>query len=177
MAYILIGHGAMDVSRTPPDMEMVAIPVGTTLQFYAHPGQTMTYSPWELANIGDVKPPWAPLDHNHLTYNFCLTNAGNVFDEVLASHPNPGGYQPIHAGVGAPDPLYLCTGTPLTCPTSPAQISEGAYHQCDGILGTLEGEMHWLACTAIQNPINSLGLDVYLEGKPDGVGLGSSPDW
>jgi hypothetical protein len=152
MGYVFLGHGALNIdpSVTPQDMEWVAVPQGTTIQFYADTGQTLCYNHKELDAFSQLTRHLDPVDSTHVTYNLLLYSAKELWDEELKNSPNFGGHTLIRAGIdGVPDPTRMCTGTRDTCPTDPRQIASGATHNCDGILAKFKGEMHWLACTSI----------------------------
>ncbi|MFF4369440.1 hypothetical protein [Streptomyces sp. NPDC001594] len=181
MGYILLGHGDLDIdpTATPPEMDIVAIPLGTTIQFFADAGQNLCYGSQCLDAWDQLKPPWPPLDSRHVTYNFSLSSAWEHWEEELANDPHFGGHQLIRPGIGdIPDPVRLCTGTPATCPTSALRVREGDTHHCDGILGRPEfqGEdLFWLACSPIDVTARSV-IDAARNGSPSAVHLGDDPD-
>ncbi|MFE5540634.1 hypothetical protein ACFQ78_33525 [Streptomyces sp. NPDC056519] len=179
MGYILLGHGGhypQDI--TPPEMECVAIPLGTTIQYYSEAGQSLAYGSYELDRWDSLRAPWPPLDSSCVTLNMELQGAAEYWDEDLENHPELGGHQLIRPGVDdVPDPFVMCDGTPLTCPTRPDQVLvEGMDHQCDGILGRLRGELFWLACTTLFG-VDHAVVQAALGSGPAGVVLGEDPDW
>jgi hypothetical protein len=179
MGYILLGHGGLDVDPavTSKDMEFVAIPQGTTIQFYADAGQGLVYGSDDLDIWEQLKAPWPALDSSRVTYNLCLYNAQELWDEELKNNPQFGGHELIRAGVGSvPDPLRMCTGTRATCPTDPRDVARGATHTCDGILGTYQGDLYWLACTSFSHTDRSV-TDTAMGGSSTDVVLGADPDW
>jgi hypothetical protein len=178
MGYILLGHGGLDVDPkvTSKEMEFVAIPRGTTLQFYADAGQGLVYGGGDLDIWEQLQAPWPALDSSRVTYNLCLYNAQELWDEELKNDPQFGGHTLIRAGVGVPDPLRMCSGTKATCPTDPRDVARGAAHRCDGILGTYTGDLYWLACTSFLNADKRV-TDPAMGAAATGVVLGSDPDW
>lgn len=185
MGYILLGHGWMDVdpALTPPEMELVAIPPGTTIQFYSDAGQGLVYDHEELDLWEQLRPPWPPLDSRHVTYNLTLHSALEYMADDLVNDPQFGGHQLIIPGsFGIPDPIRLCTGTPATCPTDPrAVLVLGATHDCEGLLGRgdLSGDLFWLACTKFEGATvaERRTIDGLRAGRPTNVVLGDDPDW
>lgn len=181
MGYILLGHGDLNVnpSLTPPAMEIVAIPPGTTIQFFADAGQDLCYSSELLDAWEHLEAPWPRLDSSSVTYNLSLESAWEYWDEELKNDPQLGGHQLVRAGIGdVPDPIRLCTGTPDTCPTDPRQVAEGWTHTCDGVLGRAEfqGEdLYWLACVPMDMADRAV-VDAALDGRPRKVVLGDDPD-
>lgn len=181
MGYILLGHGGLDVDPTlaPEGMEIVAIPQGTTIRFYTDPGQQLVYGSRQLDVWEQLDAPWPPLDSGNVTYNLSLHSAWDEWPSDLRNDPRFGGHQLIRAGIGdVPDPIHLCTGTPLTCPTTPAQVAAGQTHTCRGILGLqeLQGEdLYWVACTPLDG-VDRAVVDAVLEGRPARVLLGEDPD-
>lgn len=181
MGYILLGHGTLDLdpSVTSPEMEIVAIPQNTTIQFYTDAGQVLWYGARELDLWSRLHAPWAPLDSNSVTYNLALHSDVDSWTQDLRNSLEFDGHTLIRAGVdGFPDPLVLCTGTREICPTGVDQVAAGARHGCDGVLGRedLEGDLYWLACTSIEGADQSV-VDAALDGRPTDVRLGHDPDW
>jgi hypothetical protein len=179
MGYILLGHGDLDVDPkvTPSDMEFVAIPQGTTLQFYADAGQGLRYGSRALDLWEQLAAPWPALDSSRVTYNLCLYSARELWDEELKNNPQFGGHTLVRAGVdGYADPLRMCTGTRATCPTDPRDVARGARHRCDGILGTLAGDLYWLACTSFANVDADLATAA-LGDQPAGAYLNLDAAW
>lgn len=179
MGYILLGHGGLDVdtSVTPPDMEFVAIPQGTTIQFYADSGQGLAFNSAQLDIWEQLQAPWPALDSSRVTYNLSLYSAKELWGEELKNDPAFGGHTLVRASIdGVPDPIRMCTGSRETCPTDPRQVAEGATHTCDGILGTYTGDLYWLACTSFSNAAPSLE-NAALSGASANVVLGADPDW
>jgi len=179
MGYILLGHGGLDVDPrvTPKDMEFVAIPQGTTIQFYSDSGQGLVYGSHHLDIWEQLQAPWPALDSSRVTYNLSLYNAQELWTDELKNNPSFGGHKLIRAGVdGVPDPIRMCTGTRATCPTDPRQIAAGATHECDGILATYPGDLYWLACTSFSNADKSV-TDTAMGGASTDVVMGSDPDW
>lgn len=179
MGYILLGHGGLDVtgSGVDPAMEIVAIPQGTTIQFYADSGQGLVYGSHDLDIWEQLQAPWPALDSTRVTYNLALYNAAELWGEELKNNPSFGGHTLLRAGVdGVPDPILLCTGTPDTCPTDPRAVAAGATHNCDGILGTYTGDLYWLACTSFVGVSKDLATAA-LGGRSTDVAMGFDPDW
>ncbi|MFF4369292.1 hypothetical protein [Streptomyces sp. NPDC001594] len=180
MGYILLGHGilSVDAALTPPDMEWVAIPHGTSIQFYADSFQGLCYRSRHLEAWEEIQPHLLPLTPNRVTYNLSLRSDPS-WERDLANNPRFGGHQLIRPGIGdIPDPVRLCTGTRATCPTSPDQTSSGRTHTCDGILGRpdFQGqELFWLACTEVEGADETV-VAAALAGRPTAVILGDDPD-
>ncbi|MFF4369330.1 putative adhesin [Streptomyces sp. NPDC001594] len=179
MGYILLGHGGLDGDPgvTPPEMEFVAIPQGTTIQFYADAGQGLWFGRDDL-DVWQQVPPYLPaLGSGEVTYNLAL-QAPDVpwVEEFAAAEPGFAGHRIVLAGAdGTPDPLPMCTGTRETCPTDPRQVAAGATHHCEGILARFHGDLHWLACTTIDHADQAV-VDAALGGRPTDVPLGADPD-
>lgn len=182
MGYIFLGHGDLDLdpSVTRPDMEYVAIPRGTTIQFYTDAGQGLVYGRHDLNVWEQLQAPWPALDSSRVTYNLTLYNARELWDEELKDNPQFGGHTLIRAGVGGvPDPLRMCTGTPTTCPTDPRQVTAGRKHTCDGILAQYVGDLYWLACTsfAAAKGTDTSTLNAAIGGRSTDVEMGADPEW
>lgn len=180
MGLILLGHGSLDLDPdvTPPDMEIVGIPRGTTLQFFADAGQGLVFDHVELDVWEQLRAPWPPLDSNNVTYNLSVESAAEIWDDALRNDPQLGGHQLVRPGVGGfPDPLRLCTGTRRTCPTSTEQVAAGARHKCRGVLGRFHGQdLYWLACTFFKRA-DPAAADAATAGRSASVLLGQDPDW
>jgi hypothetical protein len=179
MGYILLGHGGLDVDRKrlDPEMEFVAIPAGTTLQFYTDAGQGLVYGARHLDLWEQMQAPWPALDSTRVTYNLTLYSARELWDEELKNNPSFGGHTLVRAGVdGVPDPIRMCTGTRKTCPTDPRQIAGGWKHGCDGILGTYAGDLYWLACSVFENADRQV-TDTVMGGRSTDVLMGTDPEW
>jgi hypothetical protein len=179
MGYIFLGHGWLEAQAgtIPAGMEIVAIPEGTTIQFYADSGQGLVYGSGELDIWEQLQAPWAPLDSTNVTYNLALGNAAELWADELQNDPGFGGHTLIRAGVdGVPDPILMCTGSPDTCPTDPRAVAAGATHTCDGILGTYSGDLYWLACTSFSGVSKDLETAA-LGGRSTDVVMGANPDW
>lgn len=180
MGYVLLGHGSLNADPlvTRRDMEIVAIPQGTTIQFYADAGQALYYDSRDLDAWDRLQAPWPPVDSRRVTYNLSLSSAREDWAAELQNHPTFGGNKLIRPGVdGFPDPFRLCTGTRRTCPVRPEQVAAGAEHHCNGILRHLRGsDLHWLACTTIRNADRSV-LEAANAGRRRSVVLGDEPDW
>jgi hypothetical protein len=176
MGYVLLGHGGLDVESgtMPADMEWVAIPSGTTLQFYSDTGQTLAYASKQLDLFESMTQPWDALDSTKVTYNLTLHSAKELWPEELKNNPGFAGHTLIRAGVDEPDPIRLCTGTRATCPTDPRQVASGATHTCSGILGKYAGEIHWLACTVVSGDQTAVTA-ARGDAPPDAL-LGTDPD-
>ncbi|MFF0219103.1 putative adhesin [Streptomyces vinaceus] len=178
MGYVLVGHGAFDADPgvTPQEMEIVAIPDKTTIQFYAHMGQGLGVTSADLAGWYQIPAPWPHLDHRHVTYNLTLYGFEDGGAWVEASgFPTDGPDTVVMAG---PVPIRMCEGTPETCPTTPAQVADGMVHSCEGILGTYSGDLHWVACTGVEHATEETMRAVRAgwDGAAGGAHLGQSPD-
>jgi hypothetical protein len=181
MGYILLGHGGLDVdpAAIDPEMEWVAVPQGTTIQFYSDTGQGLMYGSEDLDIWSQLDTPIPAVDSSGVTYNLTLYSAKELWDDELKNNPDFAGNTLVRAGVdGVPDPIQMCTGTRDTCPTDPRQIAEGATHECDGILGTYSGELYWLACTVIENAsaATEAAVDTARGIAPEDVIIGEHPD-
>lgn len=181
MGYVLLGHGGLEVSsgQIDPDMGTVAIPKGTTIQFYSDTGQTLVYGSRDLDVWAQLQQPWPALDSTKVTWNLTLSGAPELWGEELKNNPSFGGHTLLRAGVdGVPDPINLCNGTRQTCPWDPRQVAAGATHTCNGILGKYTGDLFWVACTVVQGG----GAEVAAAVKaargeaPEDVLLGANPD-
>ncbi|MFF3159355.1 hypothetical protein [Streptomyces sp. NPDC057910] len=180
MGFVLMGHGSLNVNPavTPQRMEIVAIPPNTEIQFYADAGQGLAFAHSQLNVWEQLVPHGMPLNSRNVTYNLTLGSAWGDWEAVLEDDPQFGDHSLIRPGIGdIPDPVLLCTGTPDSCPTSPAQVAAGRTHRCKGIFGRSEfqGEkLFWLACTIIKNADQSV-VAAALEGMPNTVLLGEDP--
>ncbi|MFF3159620.1 putative adhesin [Streptomyces sp. NPDC057910] len=172
MGYVLLGHGGLHSSST--GMDIVAIPHGTTIQYYTEAGQRLLYSSRQLDRWDGQRTPWAALNSSNVTYNLTL-ESDEEYENELRNDPALGGHELIRPGIGdIPDPARLCEGTPATCPSDPRQVAQGWDHHCGGLLGLLRGELHWLACTPLP-PTAQTG--VVLAGMLPSVLLGEELDW
>lgn len=162
MSYFFLGHGSLSVDPTvtPPEMEYVAIPHGTTIQFYVDTGQLIYITEDDLSSWDTRRVPWPALDSSRVTYNLALHHhAGwahrpeTKIEHLDLIRPNRGD-----------GPLLMCTGTPETCPTDPRQIAQGAKHDCEGILAKYQGELHWAACLELEGAARETKKMV-LDGK------------
>ncbi len=176
MGYVLLGHGELEVDSgaIPAGMEYVAIPAGTTIQFYSDTGQSLMYGSADLDVFAVLNKPWPALDSSRVTYNLSLRSARELWGEELKNNPSFGGHTLIRAGIDGPDPMLMCTGTPDTCPTDPRHIPSGATHTCDGILGTYSGELFWLACTGVEG--DPTAVTAARGTAPEDVVIGQNPD-
>jgi hypothetical protein len=192
MGHLFIGHGGLDISGHSYNegMGIVAVPPGTTLQFYTDAGQALRLGNVETA-FSQLQAPWPTLTSESVTYNFSLagipiTMAQERWDAVQAHT----GHTPHIPGWDLDDPIQLCTGTTDTCPTSPW---ENRQHACNGILARFTGELHWIACTSFDLPVGDETpaqyhltedqvneaadvLDVALQNRPISVYLNADPD-
>ncbi|MFE5540764.1 hypothetical protein ACFQ78_34210 [Streptomyces sp. NPDC056519] len=182
MGYVLLGHGGLDVDPrvTPPEMEIVAIPEGVTLQCYSDTGQGFFHDTADLIGRSLLHvAPWPRLGSGDVTYNLMLQSSDDPSDDALVDRLRHAGYTPVRPGRdGFPDSLRMCTGNPATCPTDPRQVAFGAGHACDGILGRedLRGDLHWLSCTGVLNA-DPVVIGAVLEGGPKCVALGGPRRW
>ncbi|MFQ3563031.1 hypothetical protein QZN11_40340 [Streptomyces gramineus] len=182
MGYVLLGHGGLhaDPAFTRPDMEIVAIPQGTRIQFYCDAGQSLTVNAHYFDIWETLQAPWPPLDCHNVTYNLSLQDAEAQWPESLANDPKFGGHTLVLPGRdGLAKSLRMCTGSPDTCPTTPEQVAGGMTHRCGGVLAHLHGDLYWLACTSLVNvpADNRAAADAVLQGKSRSVVLGADPDW
>ncbi|MEU9979175.1 putative adhesin [Streptomyces sp. NPDC051014] len=175
MGYVLLGHGGLYTDdRTPAGMEIVAIPAGTTLQFYTDAGQDLGYDEAGLELWPRLQAPWPPLSAGNVTYNYCLYRP-NVLPPD-AQNGQFGGHQLIMPGTHMPDEVWLCEGTVESCPTDPRQVEEGAVHRCTGLLGMYQGDLHWLACSGFVGA-DAVVRNAVTAGVAPAVVLGRDPDW
>jgi hypothetical protein len=182
VGYVLLGHGGLhaDPAFTPPEMEIVAIPQGTRIQFYCDANQSLTVNAHYFDIWETLQAPWPPLDSSNVTYNLSLQDAEGQWPESLANDPKFGGNTLILPGRnGLSKSIRMCTGNPDSCPTSPEQVARGMTHRCGGILAHLQGDLYWLACTNFVKvpPDNQAAADAVIQGKSRSVVLGSDPDW
>ncbi|MGW6412375.1 hypothetical protein ACWF95_35050 [Streptomyces vinaceus] len=95
MSYVLMGHGSLDVQDLlDPDMEIIGIPQGTTLQFYADAGQGLAIGPAEIDTWDQVIPHFSALDSTCVTYNLTLSSAWGQWEASLANDRHLGGHEP-----------------------------------------------------------------------------------
>ena len=178
MGYIMLGHGGLVVRSDAASVEMgtVAIPQGTTIQFYSDTGQGLYYGSAHLDVWAQLQTPWPALDSTKVTWNLTLQGAPELWTDELKNNPSFGGHTLIRPGVdGVPDPIKMCSGTKATCPTDPRQVAGGAKHKCDGILGAYVGDLYWLACTSVVRGDKAV-VAAALGTAPEGVLIGEDPD-
>ncbi|MEV6683403.1 hypothetical protein AB0N09_42125 [Streptomyces erythrochromogenes] len=117
------------------------------------------------------------MDSSRPVYNLTLADAGDRYEVELRNDPTFGGHELIRPGIGdIPERISLCTGTTATCPTRPEQVAAGDVHTCDGLLGKLQGDLFWVACTAVLDEAYDPVVDAALAGMPHRVRLGADPD-
>lgn len=175
MAHLLVGHGGLDPADSAAynkGMGVVAIPPGTTLQFYTDAGQTVRIVDIASA-FAQLQAPWPPLTAENATYNFSLTaQSEDITNQWTSAIANSGHEFHAPGQGGLPDPIALCDGTTETCPTDPRQ---NRAHRCTGLLGRFTGDLHWIGCTAFDEPadnemVNKAGdvpSSVFLNNDPD----------
>lgn len=179
MGYVLLGHGifSVDPAVIRPGMELVALPEGTTLQFYSDAGQELFYGAEELEHWERLPRYLTRLSSREVTYNFALGSAPEDWDTELRNNPRFGGDTLIRPGVnGYPDPVPLCDGDSLSCPTAPDLVAAGMEHDCTGLLGLLRGDLHWVACTELDRADPRV-VAAAMGGVRRGVLLGEDPCW
>jgi hypothetical protein len=151
MGHLFIGHGGLDPAGYSYEagMGIVAIPPGTTLQFYADAGQDLRFGSLEQV-LPQLQAPWPALTSANVTYNLTLT----AFSEITtlqhwsaAMQNSP--HEPHLPGLDLGESVSLCTGAVGQCPTDPRL---GLPHACDGLLARYTGELHWIACTGFVLP-------------------------
>lgn len=181
MGIVIFGHGGLDPIAAK-DMEWVALPAGTTLQFYADAGQTLRTGPWTwqvYANSLDA--PWPALDSTRVSYNLALDPLSpNEQKEIAGLTDFP--HTIFMVGRDAPS-AQLCDGDSTTCPSDPRMITgevEGPKtHGCTGLLNRFAGqELHWVACTAIEG-FGQDAMDAVTTARgdaPEEVFHGAAPD-
>ncbi|MEU9256563.1 hypothetical protein AB0D66_32860 [Streptomyces sp. NPDC048270] len=178
--HVLVGHGDIPIhipEPGAPDMNIVAIPEGTTIQFWSDSGQALDYNNHQLDVFHTFTPQIEPLDSRHVTYNLRLVAARELWGQEFQNNPQFGGREIIRPGFnGVPEEIYMCTGSPDSCPTRPADIQRGMKHTCDGILGQLSGDLHWLACTTFRGGDPEVTAARTNEVSRN-VLLGEHPDW
>ncbi|HXC82859.1 MAG TPA: hypothetical protein VNV62_13505 [Trebonia sp.] len=153
MGHIFLGHGGLlksDVVNAN-GFETVAVPPGTTLQFYSDFGQTLMLSTKMLDLWSKLQAPWPPLDSSNVTYNLSLSTLAKDMGDVylhgfINSQEWANGHQVHLPGIDLPEKVMLCTGQP-DCPTDPRPEHNRA-HRCGGILAQFTGDLFWLACTS-----------------------------
>jgi Putative adhesin Stv domain len=130
-------------------MGIVAIPPGTTLQFYSDAGQTLRFGDLK-SMLPQLQAPWPTLTSSDVTYNLTLRAfAGIAKYERFTTAVFASDHLPHLPGVDLEDPTQLCTGTVGQCPTDPR---EQRAHTCHGLLARYTGELHWIACTNFRLP-------------------------
>lgn len=174
MGELFIGHGGLVPENYSEGMSIVAIPPGTSLQFYTDAGQTLRIGRLEDA-FAQLHAPWPPLTSENVTYN--LTLSALTFDTAArrwAAASEGTSHTPHSPGWDLDDPIQLCNGTVDQCPTNPTQNRR---HECTGILARFTGEMHWIACTnMVLTEDEEQVLDDTLQGRPWSAFLNSDPD-
>jgi hypothetical protein len=166
MGIIFAGHGGLDVEAAEASVEICAIPLGTTLQFYSDSGQILRVDPGNFANIwSQLTAPWPALDATGVTYNLTLQRHDGWVELCQGGTIDPAnfdGHQLVVPGFNAPDLVRLCTGTAYdigaegqvisgTCPTDPREIGVGWTHTCGALLQQYAGQqLYWIACTSVE---------------------------
>lgn len=183
MGTIIFGHGGLSPIKAK-DMEWVAIPADTTLQFYADAGQTlMTGQPTWANYAANLEAPWPALDSTRVTYNLSLSalNAQEQHEIDVLGADFPHTIVMIGRDLTS---AQLCTGDSKTCPSDPrmitGQVPGPREHGCDGLLATYKGhELHWIACTGISKSFGSEVqgvVDAARGDAPASVVHGADPD-
>jgi hypothetical protein len=182
MGTVIFGHGGLDPVAAK-DMEWVAIPADTTLQFYAEAGQTLLTGQTTWAKYAaELTQPWPALDSTRVTYNLRLealnAQEQKEIDVLGADFP----HTIVMIGRDLPS-AQLCTGDSTTCPSDPRMIAGTVAgpreHGCDGLLATYKGqELHWIACTGIDGfGADAQGaVDTARGDAPASVLHGENPD-
>ncbi|MER7578173.1 hypothetical protein [Streptomyces sp. NPDC126514] len=164
MSIILVGHGNFnppEMESYHPEMGVVAIPDGLTLQFFSEITQVTTdkealggwFQDWVVRWPAIKAGANAPLRKGSVTPNFSLASifkrkgAARNFMKLCEK------YMPdeeiVLADFSPQGRLQMCTGNPAICPTNPKKQGEWV-HKCNGILGVYAGEdLYWAACTAV----------------------------
>jgi hypothetical protein len=180
MGYVIFGHGGLDL--TSQDMEWVAVPWETTIQFYSDAGQSLLQRSEAIVDVfTQMLQPWPPIDHTGVTYNLALEPfSAKQLEHLLKDNPDFGGHTLLVVGRDIPtDKAWLCTGTKESCPTDPRDIAAGWTHGCDGILASYPGELHWLACTSLPDDASADAVRLLTDARGDAiadVALGQDPD-
>lgn len=183
MGHIFLGHGALS---QPSDgdynegMEVVAIPRGTTMQFYTDFGQSLIFPDGIIFSEmwSKLQQPWPALTEENVTYNMTLAPLEDERALWVLSDTNVVPGYDLHI-IGFDDDIgpavQICTGTRKTCPTVPGM---GLTHKCDGLLGRYTGELHWLACTKLNyaDLEKTEIINAALGGRPWGATIGKNPD-
>lgn len=175
MAHLFIGHGALAPAgfTYTEGMGIVAVPPGTTLQFYTDAGQAIRFGDITEA-FAQLQAPWPALTSENVTYNLCLTPQDDPVADKWVKVTAGSGHELHSPGRdGQPRLIVLCNGTTATCPTDPRQ---NRAHNCTGLLGRYTGELHWLACTRMMAPEDQAVADVARGDTPPAVFLNNNPD-
>jgi hypothetical protein len=159
VGHLFIGHGGLDPAGYSYNdgMGIVAIPPGTTLQFYSDAGQTLRFGDLK-SMLPQLRAPWPELTATDVTYNLALRAfAGITKYEQFTTAVFASDHLPHLPGIDLEDPAQLCTGTVGQCPTDPR---EQRAHTCHGLLARYTGELHWIACTNFRLPRNEEERDM-----------------
>jgi hypothetical protein len=195
MGHILLGHGSLTPEgySFQEGMDTVAVPPGTTLQFFADAGQGLVVTKDLLINWDSLEAPWPALTSDSVTYNLgigAFKNNTDGFERYLAAAQGTQDHTIHVPGVlgDLKEDDLLCTGAPGDCPRDPR---EQRAHSCDGILARLTGDLYWIACTSLVLPKPSeedggmteeevsgmrAVVDAALGNRPHDAVLGADPD-
>ena len=164
MGHIFLGHGGLDPQgySYKDGMGTVAVPPGTSLQFYSDTGQILITNKNLLLNWDALDRPWEPLTSANVTYNLGLSPFKDLDEAVVNAEAlidgNGWGHTihiPGFIGDLGEDEL-LCTGEVGQCPTDPREQRD---HSCAGILARFTGELFWIACTSVMIPTTERGRE------------------
>src|SRR6476469_1038086 len=195
MGHIILGHGSLTPEgySFQDGMDTVAVPPGTTMQFFADAGQGLVVTKDLLINWDSLEAPWPALTSENVTYNLGIGKFGNDADGLGRWLAAAQGTQEhtIHVPVvigDVQDDDLLCTGAAGQCPRDPRDQQA---HSCNGILARLTGDLYWIACTslALPRPSDEEGgmteeevsgmravVDAALGNRPHDAVLGADPD-
>lgn len=189
--YVIVGHGGFD-QRSGPYPPVVLVPPDTTLKFFSEAGQALVVPAigGDTAYEDKVAPAWQQLrdrteavPDQGVVYNLSLVPDDTAEEHEAAESADWDGAQVIHLDTGE---VWLCEGTPETCPTPELNVLEQTEtipddrwkHHCTGILGQYGGngnELHWVACTSFV--IDRHDLPPLLTADEAGPGLTVEKDW
>lgn len=182
MGHIFLGHGGLNPSdvQKVAGFETVAVPPGTTLQFYSDFGQELYLTKDNVSIWSQLQAPWEPLDDDNVTYNLTLSEMTGgletVRSHVLSNISWANGNEVHTPGLdGLPNRIMLCTGH-ADCPTNPEHKKP---HKCQGILAKYPGQdLYWIACTAYvgRDPEATGAVVAARSNAPATVVLGQDPD-
>jgi len=157
MGHIFLGHGSLSPEGYSYNTGMgtIAVPPGTSLQFFCDTGQGLVVTTKLLIDWNELQRPWPALTSANVTYNLGLGPFSDLKDsanKLMAIMQGGAMDHTIHipgTTHEVSNDELLCTGTAGQCPTDPR---EQRAHSCNGILGRFSGDLYWIACTSVVLP-------------------------